>query len=611
MSKMHNCPKCGAALPAGSPEQPCAACLLELGMHTWATRKQSSGPSWKFDPPAVEVLDGLFEELEVQKLLGQGGMGAVYQVNQSRLGRIAALKVLPPEAASRSGFTERFAREARTLAQLNHPNVVVIYDFGERGGYYFLLMEFVDGVNLRQALDGGQLSSADALAIVPQICGALQFAHDQGIVHRDIKPENILLDRQGRVKVADFGLAKLLDRDTTSEALTATGQVMGTTHYMAPEQFDSPDEVDHRADIYSLGVVMYEMLTGELPMGRFAPPSQRVSIDVQLDEVVLRALERAPSRRYQRASQVGEEVEAISKGTDNRPPAERPFGYFGVVGDHVAQLARSFVEGFIASQPGPAAHRRIVAAVGLVSVLAAGLAYVLLTGAAGSQLVTVGLALAALLIWGVRPPLPVGDRAVLGLMVFGVAASLFCLIFPAPVISLLTSWTGESLNPSGITNLRVFFVIPLVLLLVATTERLRRRAVSPQPVRLRPGTRLAISPLDEDFDASLKAELIRQAVPIEVVVEADLAEVTLAGKVTASPRSSWYEGLLSSGRDHFVAALELTDRDGRILWAGEAGDNSAWRDRPPLGTEVAVGKRFVARSLIGELRRALQAGAVS
>lgn len=172
-------------------------------------------------------------------------------------------------------------------------------------------MEFVDGVNLRQLLHDGKLQPAEALKIVPQVCEALQFAHDEGIVHRDIKPENILLDRKGRVKIADFGLAKLLGRDVADHKLTATHQVMGTPHYMAPEQIEKPLTVDHRADIYSLGVVFYEMLTGELPLGRFAPPSQRVRIDVRLDEVVLRALEREPERRFQNVSEVKTEVESI------------------------------------------------------------------------------------------------------------------------------------------------------------------------------------------------------------------------------------------------------------------------------------------------------------
>ncbi len=175
-------------------------------------------------------------------------------------------------------------------------------------------MEFVDGVNLRQAMKAGNLKPAEALKIVPQICEALQFAHDEGIVHRDIKPENILLDKKGRVKIADFGLAKLLGRTAADVSLTGTQQVMGTMHYMAPEQLEGARDVDHRADIYSLGVTFYEMLTGELPIGRFAAPSKKVQIDVRLDDVVLRSLEKEPEMRYQHASDIKTEVEGISRG---------------------------------------------------------------------------------------------------------------------------------------------------------------------------------------------------------------------------------------------------------------------------------------------------------
>ena len=189
-------------------------------------------------------------------------------------------------------------------------------------------MEFVDGVNLRQLLHAGRISPREALAIVPQICDALQFAHDQGIVHRDIKPENILLDRRGRVKVADFGLAKIVgqtvepscrsaagarsSRRVACRSLTDAGKVMGTPNYMAPEQMEHPDDVDHRADIYALGVVFYQMLTGELPGKQIEPPSSKVQIDVRLDEVVLRALEKKPELRYQQVSVLKTQVETIA-----------------------------------------------------------------------------------------------------------------------------------------------------------------------------------------------------------------------------------------------------------------------------------------------------------
>src|SRR5665213_1334916 len=246
-------------------------------------------------------------------------MGAVYKARQPALDRLVALKILPPQTAGGPGFVERFNREARALAKLNHPNIVSVFEFGQANGMPFFVMEFVDGLNLRQVERAGTLSPRQALQVVPQICEALQFAHDEGIVHRDIKPENILVDKKGRVKIADFGIAKILGREK-DVSLTETKGAIGTPHYMAPEQMENPSSVDHRADIFSLGVVFYEMLTGELPLGKLSPPSPRqVEVDVRLDDVVLRALEKDPDRRYQHVSQVKTAVDTIST-TAGPPP---------------------------------------------------------------------------------------------------------------------------------------------------------------------------------------------------------------------------------------------------------------------------------------------------
>jgi serine/threonine protein kinase len=279
-----------------------------------------------FQPPSLEEMGSLFPRFEMLELIGKGGMGAVYKVRQKDLDRIVALKILPPAIGQAPAFSSRFTREARALAKLNHPGIVTIHEFGQRDGLYFILMEFVDGVSLARLMKTGRVSPREALAIVPQICDALQFAHDQGIVHRDIKPENILLDRHGRVKVADFGIAKLIDADDPSSAassagdpmLTEAGKVMGTPQYMAPEQIEHPSEVDHRADIYALGVVFYQMLTGELPGKDLQAPSKKVHIDVRLDEVVLRALEKKPELRYQQASLLKTQVETIASGSGHK-----------------------------------------------------------------------------------------------------------------------------------------------------------------------------------------------------------------------------------------------------------------------------------------------------
>jgi predicted Ser/Thr protein kinase len=312
------CPQCGAPLPSGVLAGLCPACLFKQGAAADTALPPETPP---FLPPGVEEVARLFPQLEIIALIGKGGMGAVYQARQPALDRIVALKILPPQTAGGPGFVERFNREARALARLNHPNIVAVYEFGQVNGLPFFIMEFVDGLNLRELERAGKLSAREALQIVPQICDALQFAHDEGIVHRDIKPENILLDKKGRVKIADFGIAKILG-GTPEVDLTQTKGAIGTPHYMAPEQMEKPTTVDHRADIFSLGVVFYEMLTGELPLGKFAPPSSRkVEVDVRLDDVVLRALEKDPERRYQHASQVKTAVDTIAAGAAPPPTA--------------------------------------------------------------------------------------------------------------------------------------------------------------------------------------------------------------------------------------------------------------------------------------------------
>lgn len=302
------CPNCGKPLPSGAPAGLCPACLLEQGAETVTSDPTRPG---RFEPLPLEEVARLFPQLEITGLIGAGGMGAVYRARQPALDRQVALKILPPHGHGSVSFAERFNREARALARLSHPNIVAVHEFGQVQGLHYFIMEFVDGANLRQLEKTGRLSPREALQIVPQICDALQYAHDEGVVHRDIKPENVLVDRRGRVKIADFGLAKILGIEGEDLRSTAEGQVMGTPHYMAPEQVERPMSVDHRADIYSLGVVLYEMLTGDLPLGNFAPPSRKVEVDVRFDEVVLRALENDPARRYQHASEVKSRVETI------------------------------------------------------------------------------------------------------------------------------------------------------------------------------------------------------------------------------------------------------------------------------------------------------------
>ncbi|MCX6856839.1 MAG: protein kinase [Verrucomicrobia bacterium] len=314
-----HCPKCHTELHGTGL---CPKCLLAQAV---MVTEDGALPGAK-GAPVLDEVAAAFPELEVIELIGRGGMGVVYKARQKSLNRLVALKLLAPERVQDAEFAERFAKEAQVLATLNHPNIVTVHDFGVAAApssqsgagdapvasrFFFLLMEFVDGVNLRQAMSAGRFTPEQALAIVPPVCEALQYAHEHGIVHRDIKPENLLLDKEGRVKIADFGIAKMLNA-AASETIS---QPVGTPRYMAPEQTMGV-ATDHRADIYSLGVVLYELLTGELPGTKLQPPSQRVQIDVRLDEVVLRALNVKPELRWQTAADL--KTQLLSVAT---PPA--------------------------------------------------------------------------------------------------------------------------------------------------------------------------------------------------------------------------------------------------------------------------------------------------
>ncbi len=329
------CPQCHRVCAPDAPEGLCPQCLAKVALGTETVAPGATininplaeaAPGTRV-PPAPADLAPQFPHLEIIELLGMGGMGMVYKARQPRLDRFVALKILPIDSHRGASFAERFEREAKALAKLNHPGIVILHDFGQTPDYYYFVMEYVDGTNLRQLINAQTLQPREALEMVTQICSALQFAHDEKIVHRDIKPGNILITKNGRVKIADFGLAKLLGA-TPDTSLTQSQAAMGTLNYMAPEQRENSKDVDHRADIYSLGVVFYELLTGEVPMGRFEAPSKRARIDVRLDEVVLHALEREPARRYQHVSEVKTGVETIASTMPREQSAGGVFAAF-------------------------------------------------------------------------------------------------------------------------------------------------------------------------------------------------------------------------------------------------------------------------------------------
>jgi len=302
-SSSAHCSQCGTSI-SDAPEGLCPRCLMAQIM-----RPTQVGEGDAMPPMTPEELAPHFPQLEIISCLGRGGMGVVYKARQKTLNRLVALKLLAPERVDDPQFATRFEKEAQALATLNHPHIVGVYDFGQAGGFYYLLMEFVDGVNLRQLLQTKHLTPKEALSIVPPVCDALQCAHDHGIVHRDIKPENLLIDKAGIVKIADFGIAKIIG-DGTHEP-----QPLGTPDYAAPEQ--SAGASDHRTDIYSLGVVLYEMLTGERPKDKIEAPSKRVQVDIRIDEIVLRALEKTPELRFATAAEFRTQVEAAVGGAQS------------------------------------------------------------------------------------------------------------------------------------------------------------------------------------------------------------------------------------------------------------------------------------------------------
>jgi serine/threonine protein kinase len=276
------------------------------------TRASGSG---LWIPPTNEEVARLFPQYEMLGMIGRGGMGAVYKARQVSLDRVVAIKVLPLEVSVDPEFSNRFVREAQTMARLSHPHIIGVYDFGKTmEGHLYFAMEFVDGVNLHEMIHGPGIPPAQALEIIEGVCDALEYAHAKGVVHRDIKPANVMVNTDGCVKVADFGLARRLDAITNSKGRTVAGTVLGTPDYMAPEQMRGI-EVDHRADVYSLGVVLYEMLCKEVPRGFFDPPSKRIGVDTSIDDVVKKAMQQLPERRYQKTSEMKTEVQRIRKSS--------------------------------------------------------------------------------------------------------------------------------------------------------------------------------------------------------------------------------------------------------------------------------------------------------
>ncbi len=289
---MSVCPQCASPL---RPDGNCSACLLRLA----STVQRNDTVDLQAEVPPS--LRDHFPQLDILRVVGRGGMGVIYQARQKSLDRDVAIKVIDRTISSDTAFVDRFDREAKALARLSHPNIVAVHDYGRTpDGLAYLLMEYVHGLNLREALLSMSIDTSYAMEVVQAVSQALEYAHSKGVVHRDIKPENILLSDDGRIKLADFGIAKINDAALTERKITATNQVLGTAHYLAPEQLTDRQEVDHRVDIYALGVILYELLTGQLPVGNFEPASRvNPQVGVQIDGVLMRALQQRPTARYQ------------------------------------------------------------------------------------------------------------------------------------------------------------------------------------------------------------------------------------------------------------------------------------------------------------------------
>jgi len=263
------------------------------------------GRSTDWDPPSAASLEPYFPGYSNFSFLDRGGMGAVYAAVQTSLQRRVAIKILPPELVDDEGFMDRFQQEAQMLARLQHPHIVAVYDFGiTNAGHHFIVMEYVEGVSLLAIIRRESLSTSRALTITAQVCEALSYAHERGIIHRDIKPSNILIDVRGQVRVADFGLAKNSRLPGSTSASQHTRGFFGTAGYAAPEHRQKDITPDHRSDLFSLGVTLYEMLTGQLPAGVFDPPSKKCGTPAHVDKIVRRALMQSPDERYQSAQEM-------------------------------------------------------------------------------------------------------------------------------------------------------------------------------------------------------------------------------------------------------------------------------------------------------------------
>ena len=318
------CDKCNFSFDASvTPGGCCPRCLL-LGVdeeHDEPVKPQSlTSRSVVEDEELTDELPGF----EFEERIGRSAMSVVWRARERLLDRCVAIKFLR-NVNHDGSFVDRFTREARVMARFHHPNIVILHSFGRtRSNHCYLIMELVEGTDLAHLMKQRVLTLPEILAITVEVCSALTHAHEAGFVHRDIKPGNVLIDHRGVVKVADFGLARLTrDNDPSTISITKQGFAVGTPHYIAPEQASGSGIEDHRADIFSLGVMLYEMITGELPRGVFGPPSQKFKTDKRVDKIIMRALQDEPSKRYQSVRELVADIQKVREAVDPVVIAER------------------------------------------------------------------------------------------------------------------------------------------------------------------------------------------------------------------------------------------------------------------------------------------------
>lgn len=272
-----------------------------------------------FVAPEPADLAPLFPGYEIHSLIATGGMGAVYLAVQRSLERQVALKILPMEFSSDAAFCAGFRAEAKAMARLNHPNLIGVYDFGEVNGMLYIIMEYVPGKSVYHSAYGKAIDPVEVIRLVTGVCNGLAHAHENGIIHRDIKPSNILLDHNAQPKIGDFGLARPIERK-----IEEGEEIFGTPHYTAPEVVNSPHSVDYRADLFSVGVLLHELLTAKLPAADPRPASLIARCDVRFDSIIRRATQPLPAARYTSAAEIAKELQAIGVSFANKGP--RPAG---------------------------------------------------------------------------------------------------------------------------------------------------------------------------------------------------------------------------------------------------------------------------------------------